>query len=136
MSDLMHELKAESEASRISVVLMAQFTKTRERGAKWRYPDVEAIRGSASIIEMADTILLLSRAVDPAKAEAFKNYVVNGEGSPETFERLNTMLVHLAKSRIGLPLRSIKLHHSDQGQMADDHDWHELNPQDRPLRVV
>lgn len=118
MSDFAHEKK-------MRILMFAQFRKGLERGAKWRIPDPEMIKGAAAIVEVSESVVLISRAVDPDKLDAWRNYTKGGEVAPNLFEKRGAMVVSLAKSRSGKDCNTVEMTIAND-KITDGYGWDDL----------
>ena len=129
MDELVRRLSEKAGELDMQVIAMAQFRKSLERGAKWRVPDIETIKGASAIVEVSESVMLINRAVQREKLSQFKAYL-KGQATPQEFEASNTMVLSLAKSRNGLPLGTIKLN-IEADTIRDCVDWDVINREDQ-----
>jgi replicative DNA helicase len=101
MSRALHELKDHAKQSGVRLFLAAQLKRGMHDALEdYRIPPQSAIKQCGTSEEIAHTIVMLHRALNPRASDGEIALVMRGQGDMSAVVEKGTMVAHVAKSRL------------------------------------
>ena len=93
-------IKTAAEITGVPFIVACQLKRTGNRLARWGVPELEELKETGAIEEMAHAVVFVHRMVMPGSSKAVRAYM-KGEGSPQDFEHLGRIALTQQKHRGG-----------------------------------